>query len=104
MPEVRQPTKATLDRYGLTVADWRRILWRQKGGCGVCGRVPESGVLHIEHEHVRGFKSMSAEQKKKYVRGLADYRCNAVWLRRGATPALLRAAAAYLERYERRKK
>lgn len=47
---------------------------------------------------------MSAEQKKKYVRGLADYRCNAVWLRRGATPALLRAAAAYLERYERRKK
>ena len=100
---VRVPSAQTLRRYGLTETDWRRHLRRQGGVCGVCGKVPPSGTLHIEHEHVRGFKDMPPEQKRRYVRGLACWWCNANLLRRGTTPAKLRAAADYLEAYEERK-
>lgn len=98
---VRQPSARTLARYGLTLADWRAFLRRQKGACGVCGSVPPSGILHIDHSHERGWKRMPPERRKQFVRGLACFRCNSVWLRRGATPELLRAAANYLEAYER---
>ncbi len=46
---------------------------------------------------------MPPERRKTFVRGLACYRCNAVWLRRGASPTLLLAASAYLAEYERRR-
>ena len=103
MPEPRMPTKPTLKKYGITEEDWRAILDRQGGGCGVCGLVPESGTLHIEHEHVRGWKKMPPENRKRFVRGLCCFTCNTRWVGRGATPQKLRAAAQYLEEYDRRK-
>ena len=101
---VRHPQARTLERYGLTEADYQRILRRQGWACGVCGTVPPSGVLHIEHFHARNYWHLSAEQRKKHVRGLACWLCNGRWLRKGATPAVLSAAAKYLEAHERRAK
>lgn len=103
-PPARPPAPRTLALYGLTPAEWRRILKRQRGGCGVCGNVPLSGVLHIDHEHTKRWKHMERKKRRPYVRGLLCWQCNSVWLRRGATPGRLRAAAAYLERYEKEKK
>ena len=97
---VRIPTRPTLRRYGLTEGEWAEILGRQGGACGVCGKVPASNTLHIDHDHVRGFKKMKPDEKRRFVRGLACWMCNSVWLRRGATPERLRSAADYLERYE----
>lgn len=96
---VRVPTRATLRRYGLDLGDWLIILERQGRTCGGCPYVPASGILHIDHEHVRGFAKMPPDEKRQYVRGLACWRCNSVPLRRGATPTNLRKAADYLDRY-----
>ncbi len=103
MNQPRVPTKATLKKYGLTEAEWKAILERGGGGCAICGNVPASGTLHVDHEHVKGWKKMAPEQRKKYVRGILDWHCNAFIMRRGVTPAKLRAAADYLEAHERRK-
>lgn len=59
-----------------------------------------SGILHVDHSHVRGWKKLPPEERRKYVRGLTCFVDNSVFLRRGATPERLRSAAAYLERYE----
>lgn len=104
MTVAREPVASTLRRYGLTAEEWRRILKRQRGGCGVCGLVPESGTLHIDHEHVRGWRRMTPLTRRQFVRGLLCWFDNGVLLRRGATPERLRNAAKYLETYERRKK
>jgi hypothetical protein len=100
----RQPAVRTLAKYGLTLVEWQGIMKRQGGGCGVCGVVPASGTLHIDHEHVRLWRRMKPSARRKYVRGVACWKCNSVWLRRGATPELLRAAAKYLAAYERRRR
>lgn len=102
MTEVRVPVRSTLRRYGLSLEEWRALLARQSGACGVCGKVPKSGTLHIDHEHVRGWAKMAPAQRRGYVRGLACWQCNSVWLRRGATPERLRNAANYLEQYAER--
>jgi len=96
------PTTATLRKYGLSVDDWRTILERQGGVCGSCGRVPPSRRLNIDHQHVRGWKHMDPAIRATYVRGLLCYRCNSTFLSRGATVELLRGAADYLERYQKR--
>lgn len=98
-PQVRVPQPATLRRYGLTEAEWKAELDAQGGVCAICGSVPPSGILHIDHDHVRGFKTMQPWQRKKFIRGLICWFDNSVMVRRGATPARLRAAAAYLEKY-----
>lgn len=47
---------------------------------------------------------MTPEARKLFVRGLACISCNHFVLTRYGTPEKHRGAAAYLERYERRKK
>lgn len=96
---VRIPAASTLKRYGLTEEDWTARLERQGGVCAVCKRPPSNGTLHIDHEHKTGWKKMLPILRRNYVRGLACWHCNSVWLRRGATPEKLRAAADYLEAY-----
>lgn len=97
--EVRVPAPSTLRRYGLTRVEWEAILAEQGGVCGVCRKVPASGTLHIDHDHARGWRKLKPEERRRYVRGLTCFIDNAVFLRRGATPERLRAAADYLEKY-----
>lgn len=103
MTVAREPSPATPRRYGLTLEEWRAILERQGGVCGVCKKVPPSGTLCVDHQHVRGWKKLAPETRKRYVRGLACFRCN-VAMRHGTTVAWLEAALAYLAAYERREK
>lgn len=67
---VKEPTTETLRKYGLDLSMWRKILFDQGGVCAICRTVPPSGRLCIDHEHVKGWKSMADAEKRKYVRGL----------------------------------
>jgi len=97
------PSVATIAKYGETDAGWKTIAARQGYACGACGKVPPSRRLNFDHEHVRGWKTMAPEQRRRYVRGLLCYMCNTKRLSRGATVDNLLGAADYLRDYETRK-
>ncbi len=89
----RQPDKwriPRLRRYGLTIADYDRMVDEQKGVCAIChGHQPDGRRLYVDHCHTTGI-----------VRGLLCVSCN-----RGLgsfidNPEALRRAALYLERAE----
>lgn len=100
---ITPPTRPTLQKYGLSLEEWQARLDEQGGVCAICKKVPSSGRLNIDHEHVRGWKKMAPAERKKYVRGLLCYVDNSVFVRRGATPERLRSAADYLQSYEERR-
>lgn len=55
-----------LERYGMTHADYDKLLRKQNGVCAICEEYPKKGKnLHIDHDHKTGF-----------VRGLLCFRCN----------------------------
>lgn len=95
---VRAPKPATLARYGLTEAEWRGILEAQGGVCFVCQKLPPSGRLCTDHEHVKGWKKKPPEERKRYVRGILCWVCNHYYLGRGITVAKARRVVEYLER------
>jgi len=78
--------KYLLRTYGITEQDYDNLLAAHEGGCWVCGKPPKKRRLHVEHDHKTGA-----------VRGLACWRCNALIERGRDDPAILRAAAEYLE-------
>jgi hypothetical protein len=41
---------------------------KQKQVCAICGKLPASGRLNIDHEHHRGWSRMAPEKRKLYVR------------------------------------
>lgn len=67
---------------------YQQMLDAQKGGCAICGTPPKNRRLDIDTDHKNGFR----------VRGLLCHRHNRGLSFFGDDPALLRAAAAYLER------
>lgn len=98
---VKPPTVKTLARYGLTLAEWRAILRRQKGVCAVCRKVP--AWVAVDHEHIKGWKRMPPSERKRFVRGLLCYFCNFRYVGKCLTAEKARAVAAYLEDYEARR-
>ena len=100
---IKQPTRATLKRYGLNPVSWRVLVIQCGGYCGACDKHPKKGRLVIDHEHVKGWKKMPPHERRKYVRGLLCWTCNHYRLGKGATIDNLRGAAEYLIRYETRK-
>lgn len=99
---VLQPTKQTLAKYGLTLAEWKSILKSQGGVCAICRRVPPSRRLVVDHFHIRGWKKMKPAERKGYVRGLACFMCNGKCLSRHMTLTRAEYVAAYLRAYEQR--
>jgi hypothetical protein len=81
-------------KYGLTQADYDRMLAAQGGVCALCGKPPNpNGIraasrLHADHDHETGA-----------VRALLCSTCNAGLGALRDDPALLRAAAEYIERH-----
>lgn len=76
------------DQYGLTLAQYRKMLFDQKGLCKICLRAPKPGgaPLHVDHCH-----------RTSRVRGLLCFRCNHRLLGRGLEHAFLhQQAAVYL--------
>lgn len=97
---VRVPLPGTLKKYGLTADEWRTILYRQGGTCAVCRKVPANGRLCTDHEHVKGWKKMPPEERKRYVRGMLCYLCNHWYVGRGITVVKAENVVAYLKRYD----
>ncbi len=93
------PSDKTLAKYGLSKLAWYRIAAGQGGVCAICGGLPKSGRLHIDHEHVKGWKRMAPRERAKYVRGLCCFRCNSQFLRRGLTLTLAKKVVDYLFAY-----
>ena len=55
----------TKQRYGLTEADYQRMLRAQNGLCAICGRPPKKYKLAVDHDHTT-----------KKVRALLCIPCN----------------------------
>lgn len=100
---IKIPAQKTLDKYGLSEEEWLAILHRQGDVCVICGIQPSTGRFYTDHEHIKGWKNMPPEERKKYVRGILCYIDNLKILTRGVSIQRLRSAADYLERYETRK-
>lgn len=82
------PRDAYLRRtYGVTEAEYQRVLEHQGGRCAICRRKPAPGKnLHVDHDHRTGV-----------IRGLLCLTCNHDLLgRRDKDPGLFERAAAYL--------
>lgn len=98
-PTIREPTPATLKKYGLSLDGWRALLDSQGGTCAICKKVPTTGRMVIDHEHVKGWKAKPPEERKQFVRGLCCWWCNATYLGRGINVEKARNVVAYLEAY-----
>jgi PHP family Zn ribbon phosphoesterase len=96
------PSKATLKKYGLTLADWQEIYSLQTGICPICKRPLLKPV--VDHLHIRNWKKMKPEKRKQYVRGIPCNYCNRRRLSRGMTLEIARNIVEYLERFEKRLK
>lgn len=101
---LRVPTKGTLKKYGMTEEEWRRIVKAQGYVCAICRRVPQSGRLCIDHQHVRGWKRMRPEDRRRYVRGIVCFLCNGKCVNKWVTIERAQAVIDYLKRYEKRSK
>ena len=99
---IKEPSPATLKRYGLSLNDWKEILAQQNYSCPICGNVLNK-TTNIDHFHVRHWNKMSAENRKKYVRGVTDWYCNKNALYKGISIKKLQATIDYLSRFEKRK-
>lgn len=73
--------------YGLTLGQHAAMLKEQDGVCAICRNPSDGRRLDIDHDHTT-----------HKVRGLLCRRCNTSIGRFEDSPALLRAAAEYLER------
>jgi len=75
-------------RYGITAADADAMLEAQGGLCAVCRAAP---AAHVDHDHATGT-----------VRELLCFNCNGGLGQFRDDPAVLRAAADYVERHRAR--
>lgn len=100
---IKEPSLATLKKYGLTLDDWVYMFEYQGCVCAVCKKPSGSGRYYIDHFHVQGFRKMKDENKKKYCRGILCYMCNRFYVAKGITVEKAKNVVTYLENFERRK-
>ena len=99
---VKLPQQKTVERYGITVDEWLALLHNQGWCCPVCRK--HKGVQWTtDHEHVRGWKAMPPEQRRRYVRGILCRHCNWKVVHSRLTAEQARRIATYLEAYEARR-
>lgn len=87
-PTVKQAERASHLRrkYGLSPADYRRMLVSQGGVCAICRQPPPSETsLHVDHDH-----------ETNEIRGLLCFRCNNALGDFDDSVARLDSAASYL--------
>jgi hypothetical protein len=71
----------------LTIKDYNALLDYQKGVCAICGSIPTTIKLSVDHNHSTG-----------KVRGLLCWHCNTSLGHLKESPEFFRNAADYLER------
>lgn len=81
--------ECVLRRYGLSLADFDRLLEEQNNSCGLCGHVFDGkrGKIVVDHDHRTG-----------QVRGLLDKNCNSGLGLLGDDTSSVVNALLYLER------
>ena len=90
-------------KYGITEEEYEAWLARQGGHCGICGNLPKTRRLAVDHQHIKGYKNLPPQEKRNYVRGICCFHCNWIMLSRGVTLEKAKGLVRYLEDYERRK-
>lgn len=77
-------------KYGLTLAEFTRLLQEQDGRCAICGSVDPGpkGVFAVDHDHQKGG-----------VRGLLCYLCNMGLGSFRDSKVILNSAIGYIGRY-----
>lgn len=105
---IAYPSPGTLNKYGLTLDDFKRIIEAQGGVCPICQKVPNpskrDGKIRwvIDHQHVKGWKNMPPEKRRLYVRGVCCWYDNRYFLSKGITPEKARNMIEYLTRFIQR--
>lgn len=94
---------ATLKKYGLSRLDWLVLLENQSWICPIMGMLPKDGRFVIDHEHVRGWKAMAPEERRKHVRGLVSRFANGNYLKRGLSVERAARVLDYLKAHEMRR-
>lgn len=102
MPPIQPPSVGTLKKYGLTFADWHAVLLSQGGACAICKRVPKSGRLCIDHQHVPKWKKMKPAERRRFVRGLCCALCNGKCVSKWTTLERALAVVEYFRAYDKR--
>lgn len=74
--KAQEKDKRLYKTYGITLAQWNKMLFDQGGVCWICATLPRTGRLNVDHIHIKGFKKLKPEDKDKYVRGLLCFMCN----------------------------
>lgn len=100
--EIREPSPATLKKYGLSLNEWKEIISSQGYRCPVCKRVL-GGRTVIDHLHVKGWKDLPPNLRKMYVRGISDWRCNYFFLEKTMTLERAKNLVEYLEDFGKRR-
>jgi hypothetical protein len=72
--------------YGISISDYQAMLAQQDGRCAICRARPVARRLAVDHDNLTGF-----------IRGLLCSACNLGIGNLRHSPALLRAAADYLD-------
>ena len=105
-PNAVIPTQKTLEKYGLTSADFMAMLEAQNFICPICGKTPnpsaKDGKIRfvVDHYHAKGWKKMPPEKRRLYVRGLLCWYDNRYFLSKGITREKAQAVNEYLKEFE----
>jgi len=87
--KLRVRTYRLKHKYMMTQEEWDTLFTSQGNSCAVCRTTDPGTKYHWHTDHCHDTNK---------VRGILCHRCNSFLLRYGTTPAILRAAADYLER------
>lgn len=87
----------------MSLIEWIDLLNKQGCVCVICNKVPSTGRFVTDHEHVKGWKNLPPNERKKYVRGILCWYCNNKTLTKGITVEKLKNAIDYLNGYRSRR-
>jgi hypothetical protein len=91
---IARSRESNFKRYGITGVEYEAMVKRQDNRCAICGNPPNPGTgpatrrLHIDHDHVTDKNRELLCNTCNY--GLGQFKDD---------PALLRAAANYIDRH-----
>jgi len=100
----RLPVRKTLNLYGLTLYEWLHLLNSQGWVCGCCKKGRGNAPFNIDHHHVKRWRKLPKEERKKYVRGILCWRCNKIVVASRLTAEESTRITTYLKKYEARRK
>ena len=96
----KPPSPRTLAGYGMTPAEWLAVVDRQGNRCPICLR--HDVELVTDHVHIRGFRKLPADQRRRYVRGCPCRHCNLRLIPQRGTADEIQRVAEYLRAHEQR--